>query len=132
MVVCGSVRDGAGTIRYLDELSSLGSTTLAEFYQANGLSCSELPIDGFPLQRAALADLHGGDREVNARIIRMILSGEDHGPKREAVLLNSAAALFVAGQARSLIEGWDLAARVIDSGQAWRKFEELRSLPENA
>jgi anthranilate phosphoribosyltransferase len=126
MVACGSVPDGVGATRYLDELSPLGPTTLAEFYQVNGLSTSELAPENFPLQPAALADLKGGDREVNARIIRMILNGEDHGPKRDAVLLNAAAALFVAGRARTMIEGWEVAAQVIDSGGAWRKFEELR------
>jgi anthranilate phosphoribosyltransferase len=62
---------------------------------------------------------------VNAEIIRRILRGEEHGPKRDAVLFNSAAALFVAGQTRSLAEGWDLAGQIIDSGQAKAKLEEL-------
>jgi anthranilate phosphoribosyltransferase len=54
-----------------------------------------------------------------------VLRGEERGPKRDAVLLNAAAALFVAGQARSLAEGWDLAAVVLDSGQALRKLQAL-------
>lgn len=128
MVVCGSVRDGGGATRYLDELSPLGPSTIAEFYQENGLNSSELAADAFPVQRAVLADLRGGDREVNSRIIRSILKGEERGPKRDAVLLNAAAALFVANRVRSMTEGWDLAAEIIDSGAAWRKFEQLRSL----
>ena len=62
-----------------------------------------------------------------SRIIRSILKGEERGPKRDAVLLNAAAALFVANRVRSMTEGWDLAAEIIDSGAAWRKFEQLRS-----
>lgn len=125
MVVCGSVPHDSGTIRYLDELSPLGRTTLAEFYQTNGLSCSELDPGGFPVRPAVLADLRGGDREVNAQIIRTILKAEERGPKRDAVLINAAAALFVAGRVRTMTDGWQLAAEVIDSGAAWRKFEEL-------
>ena len=125
MVVCGAVRDEAGSLRHLDELSPLGPTTIAEFYQECGLACSTLSPALFPLQAAALADLRGGDREVNAAIIRRILSGEERGPKRDAVLVNAAAALFVAGKARSLIEGWELAAEVIDSGRAGAKLAEL-------
>jgi anthranilate phosphoribosyltransferase len=127
MVVCGAVQDETGSLRHLDELSPLGPTTIAEFYQEHGLACSTLSPGPFPLQAAALADLRGGDREANARIIRRILGGEERGPKRDAVLLNAAAALFVAGKTRSLTEGWELAGKVIDSGQAAAKLAELTS-----
>ena len=125
MVVCGAVRDEAGSLRHLDELSPLGPTTIAEFYQEHAVACSTLSPELFPLQPATLADLRGGDREVNATIIRRILCGEEHGPKRDAVLLNAAAALFVAGKTKSLAAGWELAAETIDSGQAAGKLAEL-------
>jgi anthranilate phosphoribosyltransferase len=125
MVVCGSVPVAAGSVRYLDELSPLGPTTLAEFYQERALACSTLPPEPFPLQPATLADLKGGDRQANAAIIRRILTGEERGPKRDAVLLNAAAALFVAGRTRSLMAGWDVAAETIDSGKASAKLSEL-------
>ena len=125
MVVCGAVRDEAGTLRHLDELSPLGPTTIAEFYQENALTCSTLSPEMFPLQPAVLADLRGGDRETNATIIRHILGNQERGPKRDAVLLNAAAALFIAGKAKSLVEGWALAAEVIDSGKAAAKLAEL-------
>jgi anthranilate phosphoribosyltransferase len=110
---------------YLDELSTLGNTTVAEFYQDRGFATSALEREHFPLQKASLADLAGGNRETNAIIVRRVLGGEDRGPKRDAVLLNSGAALFVAGRARSLAEGWDRAADLIDSGRAQAKLEEL-------
>jgi anthranilate phosphoribosyltransferase len=125
MVVCGAVRDEAGALRHLDEFSPLGPTTVAEFYQERGMTCSTLSPEPFPLQPATLADLRGGNREMNAAIIRRILGGEERGPKRDAVLLNAAAALFVADKARSLVEGWELAAEVIDSGKAGAKLAEL-------
>lgn len=125
MVVCGAARDDAGALRHLDELSPLGPTTIAEFYQEHGLACSTLSPEPFPVQPATLADLRGGDREVNATIIRRILGGEERGPKRDAVLLNAAAALFVASRARTLSEGWDLAASLIDGGQALKKLKDL-------
>jgi anthranilate phosphoribosyltransferase len=125
MVVCGAVPSDGGTARYLDEISPLGPTRIAEFYQERALTSSALEPDAFPLQRAELLDLRGGDREVNAAIIRRVLGGEERGPKRDVVLLNAAAALFVAGSTRSLVEGWDLAAETIDSGRARRKLAEL-------
>ena len=127
MVVSGSVPDGQGGVRYLDELSPLGPSTVAEFYQQHALTCSVLAPEQFPIQPATLADLRGGDRELNASIIRRILRGEEHGPKREAVLLNAAAALWVAGQAKSLSAGWEMAAGVIDTGLARRKLQDLSS-----
>ena len=125
MVVCGAVRDEAGALRHLDELSPLGPTTIAEFYQEHAVACSTLSPELFPLQPALLADLRGGDREVNAAIIRRILCGEERGPKRDAVLLNAAAALFVAGKTKSLVAGWELAVEIIDSGKAAGKLAEL-------
>jgi anthranilate phosphoribosyltransferase len=125
MVVCGSVVEAGKPARHLDELSPLGPTTIAEFYQDRGLNCSQLPPDLFPLQSMTLADLHGGDRALNANLVRAVLSGKDRGPRRDAVLLNAAAALFVADAAKSLLEGWELAAQTIDSGLAIEKFHEL-------
>jgi anthranilate phosphoribosyltransferase len=126
MVVCGAVPGEDGAVRFLDELSPLGPTTIAEFYQERALTCAELRPEAFPLQPATLADLRGGDREVNAMIIRRVLQGQERGPKRDAVLLNAAAALFVAGRARTMADGWDLAAETIDSGKAAAKLAELQ------
>jgi anthranilate phosphoribosyltransferase len=114
-----------GTEAYLDEYSTLGENTVAEFYQDRGFATSVLLPDNFPLQPAVLADLAGGDREANAAIVRRLLSGEDRGPRRDAVLLNAAAALFVAGQTMSLTDGWEVAAQLIDSGQAAKKLKAL-------
>jgi anthranilate phosphoribosyltransferase len=77
------------------------------------------------LQPASLDGLLGGDKMANAKIVREILSGEERGPKRDAVLLNAAAALFVAGKTKSLAEGWDLAVETIDGGKAKVKLAEL-------
>ena len=121
MVVCGAV-PAAG---HLDELSTLGPNTVAEFYQERGFATSVLSPEQFPVQPAKLADLIGGDCKTNAEIVRRILRGEERGPKLDAVLLNAAAALFIAGKTESLVEGWDLAAEIIDDGRANAKLAEL-------
>jgi anthranilate phosphoribosyltransferase len=121
MVVCGKV-SAAG---FLDELSTLGENRIAEFYQERGFTVSTTLPDQFPLQPATLADLLGGDKNANAKIVREILCGQERGPKRDSVLLNAAAALFVAGKTKSLAEGWDLAGETIDSGRANEKLAEL-------
>ncbi len=120
MVVCGSVGSG-----HLDELSTLDTNQVAEFYQDRGFSVETLDPSGFPLQPVTLADLAGGDSEHNAQIIRDLLQGKEKGPKRDAVLLNAGAALFVAEKADSLTAGWDLAAQLIDDGTAAAKLQSL-------
>jgi anthranilate phosphoribosyltransferase len=128
MVVCGQVPTGDGSEpAHLDELSTLGSNTIAEFHHDRGFSCTEWSASDFPLQPARLADLAGGDAARNAQIIRDILSGSDRGPRRDAVLLNASAALMVAGATRSMVEGWDLAGELIDSGKALETLKALRT-----
>ncbi|MEO5804546.1 MAG: anthranilate phosphoribosyltransferase [Verrucomicrobiota bacterium] len=110
---------------FLDEFSTLGENFLAEFYQERGFSCSTISPENFPLQPVSLADLGGADSKSNAEITRRIFSGDERGPKRDAVLLNSAAALLVAGKVKNLSDGWDLAAQLIDNGSAEKKLKEL-------
>jgi anthranilate phosphoribosyltransferase len=115
----------AGAPDFLDEFSTLGETTVVEFSPDRELSSSAFSPDGLPLQPASLADLRGGDRFDNARIVRQVLAGEDRGPKRDAVLLNAGAALFVSGRCLSVAEGWAVAAELIDRGEVKRKLEQL-------
>jgi len=115
---------GAG---FFDELSTLGENTIAEFYQERGFTVSTTAPEQVSLQRAMLADLLGGDKVKNAEIVRRILHGEEQGPKRDAVLINASAALFVAGKTKSLAEGRDLAIETIDKGRAKEKLKELAS-----
>ena len=117
---------------HLDELSTLGVTTIAEFYHDRGFHTSTLAPGDWPLQPVTLDDLRGGDAATNAGLVRGLLQGRDRGPRRDAVLLNAGAAFLVAGRVRSMIEGWALAGTLIDEGSAWRKVEELRQASERA
>lgn len=121
MVVSGRVGDG-----HLDELSTMGDNLIAEFHHERGFSVSTLSARMLPVHPAVVGDLAGGDRETNAAIIRRLLSGQEQGPKRDAVLLNAAAALFVAGKARSITEGWGTAEELLDSGRAATQLARLQ------
>jgi len=118
--------------QWLDELSTLGPSTVAEFHHEGAVVCSTFDPTPLPMQPARLADLRGGDAATNAQLLRGVLRGQDRGPRRDAVLLNAGAALFVAGVTRSIAEGWELAERVIDDGRAGQKLEELRQLARRA
>jgi len=110
----------------LDEISNTGESRVSEVREGMVRSYTVRPED-FGLPRTTIAELKGGDREENARIIRAILDGEP-GAKRDIVLMNSAAALVAGAKARDLKEGVNLAAHAIDSGAALRKLEALITL----
>ena len=126
MVVCGSAPTPTGTA-WFDELSILGPTRIAEFYQSHCFNECETRPDDLPVPPATLPDLLGGDKIANAAIVRRVLTGEERAAKRDAVLLNAAAALFVADAAPSLAAGWELARDVITSGRAAAKLAQLAS-----
>jgi len=122
-VVSGSAGQG-----FLDEWSILGPTTVAAFGFEPKIQVSEILADRFIQAPVSLADLSGGTRADNARIIHAILQGEDRGPRRQMVQLNAGAALVVAGKAADLFDGWQAAGHLIDSGQALAQLEKLQSV----
>ncbi|MGC9396569.1 MAG: anthranilate phosphoribosyltransferase [Anaerolineae bacterium] len=112
----------------LDELTTTGPNRVSVFGVAPGngaVVTQTLDPRDLGFDRAAPADLHGGDPATNAAITRAILAGEDHGPKRDVTLLNAAAALHVGGVATDLAEGIVKATESLDSGAALRKLEGL-------
>ena len=107
----------------LDELSLSAPTSVCEFEGGNYRSYVLTPEE-LGLSRCTKEDLRGGAPEENAAITRAILRGE-RGPKRDAVLLNGGAALYIGGKAESLKSGVELAAQLIDSGAADQKLDEF-------
>jgi anthranilate phosphoribosyltransferase len=108
----------------LDEISMVGPTTVAAFDNGEVKTFTVEPAQ-LGLQCCVLADLKGGDAARNAEIAREILAG-GRGPKRDAVLLNAAAALVVAGRAADLLEGVQQAAAAIDDGRASKLVDRLK------
>ena len=78
----------------------------------------------FGFLRAVPGDLLGGGPEENARIVRAVLAGEK-GARRDIVLMNAGAAIYVGGRAATLADGIRLAAESIDSGRAAQKLDAL-------
>ncbi len=114
----------------LDEITITGATKVAEL--KDGV-IREYYIDAAELgiPRAEQRELAGGDAACNAGIIRAVLAGEK-GPRRNIVLVNAAAAIYVAKLADDLKEGLRIAGEMIDSGLAAARLEELRRFTEAA
>ena len=111
----------------LDELSTLGTTRVAELLDGS-VHTYELEPEAFGLRRAGAKDIAGGDPETSAAIMMEILAGAE-GPRRDIVVYNAAAAIYVGGKAAGIAEGIAMAAESIDSGAARRVLENLRQLP---
>lgn len=107
----------------LDEISMSAPTTVCEFKDGWFRSYTIKPED-FGFERCTREDLLGGTPEENAEITRGILKGEK-GHRRNAVLMNAGAALYIGGKAESMKEGIRLAAEIIDSGRAYETLEKM-------
>ena len=107
----------------MDECSVSDKTFVSELKNGRTRIYEVLPED-FGFELASKSDLVGGDAKENAKITLAILNGEK-GPKRNAVLLNSAAGLYVSGKVESLNEGVKLAEEIIDSGLALKQLERF-------
>lgn len=110
----------------LDEISVSAPTFICEFDRGNYRAYTVFPED-FGFSTCKKQELAGGTPKENAAITLSILKG-GKGSKRNAVLLNAGAALYIGGKAKDLAEGAVLAAELIDSGAALAKLEAFRTL----
>ena len=108
----------------MDELSVTGTNKAIEVTSGVSHRCLRIDPEDCGLDRYPLEALQGGDATMNAAITCDVLDGRLGGP-RDAVLMNAAAALYVAGMALSLPEGVVLARTAIDSGQARDVLERM-------
>jgi len=112
---------GAG----LDEIGIHDETVAAEVSDGDVTEFTITPED-IGLERAPVSDIAGGSPEVNAQDLEGILTGEVTGPKRDVVLANAGAAIYVAGEAASIEAGVERAAEAIDTGEAAAQLDALR------
>lgn len=108
----------------MDEITLTGETTVSEI-RDGAVQTFRITPEEFGIKRCSLEELRGGDGKENAKITRAILSGEEKGPKRDIVLLNVGATLYVGGVAKDIKEGIKLATEAIDSGKAKAVLEKL-------
>lgn len=107
----------------LDEISASAPTTVCEYRNGEYKTYTITP-EQFGLERCRKEDLVGGTPEENAQITRAILEGEK-GPKRNAIVLNTAAGIYISRDGISLEDAVKEAQDVIDSGKALEKLEEF-------
>lgn len=116
MVVCGYGN--------MDELTTTGPNTVSH-YQDGRVETYTLDPREYGFHGASISDLMGGDAPTNASILRGVLNGTLRDAKRDIVLLNAGAAIFVGGKAGDIAEGIKIASEVIDNGGAVAKLDGL-------
>ncbi|MCJ7691603.1 MAG: anthranilate phosphoribosyltransferase, partial [Clostridiaceae bacterium] len=109
----------------LDEITTTGFTFVSELKDGIVSNYNICPEE-FGIKRANAKDILGGTIKENANIIMNILNGEI-GPKRDIVVINAAAALYVGKICETIKAGVVLAEELLDSGRALSKLQELRS-----
>jgi len=116
----------------MDELSPLGPTQVAELREDGAIQEGMLAPGQLGFSSIKAEALAGGTPEENAEIILRVLKGEEEGGARAAVLMNAAAALYVAGKGETLPEAMELARESLSTGAGSRKLEELREASNEA
>lgn len=120
--VHGKTGDGSG----MDEMSVCGATEIWKTCAGEISSETVVPSD-LGISPSEVIDLKGGDASDNAELLKGILSGDIVGPRRDMVLLNSAAGLVVTGKASNLSDGMALAAEQLDRGAATEVLEKWQA-----
>lgn len=108
----------------MDEITLTGETTVSEIEDGK-VGTYKITPEQYGFKRASLEELRGGDGATNAEITKAILKGEETGAKRDIVLLNAGATLYIGGLTESIADGIKLAGKTIDSGAAYAALEKL-------
>jgi anthranilate phosphoribosyltransferase len=108
----------------LDEVSISGKTKVSQLTGSEITTYFIKPED-FLLKRRETKEISGGERKENVRILRDVLNCKEEGARREVTLLNAAAAIFAADEARSIFEGFEMARNILEEGQAAEKLEDF-------
>ena len=109
----------------LDEITTTTNTKVFQFINRGEINCYEINPNELEMPLSNLSDLKGGSPKENAQIILRILKNEK-GPKRDIVILNAAAGIFISGKSKSLKEGISLARKSLDSGSAYEALLKIQ------
>ena len=110
----------------MDEATLSGDNEIYELHEDGTISHYVLNARDYGIANANNIELQGGTPEENKNITIDILSGKDHSPKRNVVVLNAALALYISNRVDSIKKGVDLAKDLIDSGKALKQCQLMK------
>jgi anthranilate phosphoribosyltransferase len=110
----------------IDELSTLGKSVVSELHLNGRIETYEVYPEDLGVKHSNPNDVKAKDtHEENAKIALRVLSGKDRGARRDLILINAGAMLYLADEAKDLKDGYELACNVVDSVDVTKKVEEL-------
>lgn len=110
----------------MDEISPCGSNEGVLLRPDGQLANLKFSPEQFGIQPSAVEQLRGGDRKVNAAILTDLLAGKVTGPKRDALLINSAYGLWISERVSTPEQGFSLANELLSNGAAYAKLRQLQ------
>jgi len=113
----------------LDELSTLGKTKVTELKEGK-IETYYISPEDFGIRKADVREILGGDADHNVKITLDILEGNGNA-RKDIVMLNAGAGIYLGGKAKDLAEGIELAKESIDSGKALKKLQEFIARSNN-
>jgi anthranilate phosphoribosyltransferase len=123
LVPCGGSREFPG--RYLDELSNLGTTKIAELHEDGSISEYEITPEDAGLVAARYEDVAAAKTpEANVRIVARVIANQTHGPVADLIALNAASCLLIMGKVPDLRTGVSRAREAIGSGAALAQIRD--------
>ena len=122
-VVCGRTETG----QPIDELSSLGESEWCEWNEGK-FKNQKISIKDFLFQKGKTSELEVADAQESAKVITNILENKDQSTRKDMVVLNTAAGLVITNRAKDLLDGLIIAREIIESGKAWEKLKQIRSI----
>jgi anthranilate phosphoribosyltransferase len=109
---------------HMDEITLTGETYVTEIINGEEKNYVITPEE-FGFDRVELDELRGGEGPVNAQITKDILTGKETGAKRNIVLLNAGATLYIGNKVKSIKEGIELAREVLENNKAYEVLEKM-------
>ncbi|MGQ9543161.1 MAG: hypothetical protein ACUVTM_03595 [Candidatus Bathyarchaeia archaeon] len=110
----------------IDEFSNLGKTVVSELHPNGEVETYEVHCEDLGVKRGSINEVASGETHLqNALAALKVLSGRDRTSRRDLIAVNAGAILYLADEADSIKDGYELASNIIDEGYAIRKVEEL-------
>ncbi len=110
----------------LDEITICDTTFFAMFQNQGEIKTGTIIPEEYGISRVSHSKVSGGSPSENAIILEGILTGKIQNAKRDLVVINAGAGFWISGESNSLLEGMQLAEKILDSGKAWEKLQELK------
>ncbi len=110
----------------IDEFSNIGKTVVSELKPDGKIETYEVYPEDFGVKRGDVNEIKARDtHEENAKVVLKVLTGKDRSSRRDLILINAGAILYLADVVQDFRDGYELACNIVDSGDVLEKVKQL-------